>query len=239
LEKQPKGRVQTSGLLGRHDELLPLPVDETPTAMELLDSVGCAAVLLDERAECIAYNARANLLFGIDLKLSGRRITAAHKASNDLLKELIHTSLAGIGFSPKLLLPPVAVQRKEGRPIVAQILHASGATGPNGEPAKAILLLTSLDAPPEIPETRLMLLFALTPAEARLATRLSAGDALEEIARALNISLGTARNQLKSVFSKTATKRQSELVALLWRVSDLAISTSFVPGRAPRSRLAQ
>jgi DNA-binding CsgD family transcriptional regulator len=45
----------------------------------------------------------------------------------------------------------------------------------------------------------------------------------------LNVSLGTARNQLKSIFVKTETNRQAELVALLWRVSDLAVSTSLVP----------
>jgi DNA-binding CsgD family transcriptional regulator len=72
-----------------------------------------------------------------------------------------------------------------------------------------------------------------SPAEARLGARLGTGHALEDIAADLNISLGTARNQLKSIFSKTGTKRQSELVALLWRVSDVAISTSLL-GREPR-----
>ncbi|MGI8568738.1 MAG: helix-turn-helix transcriptional regulator, partial [Methylocella sp.] len=37
-------------------------------------------------------------------------------------------------------------------------------------------------------------------------------------ARELNISRETARNQLKAVFAKTGTHRQSELVALLLQV---------------------
>jgi hypothetical protein len=41
-------------------------------------------------------------------------------------------------------------------------------------------------------------------------------------ARELKISRETARNQLKSVFAKTDTHRQSELVALLFQVRVLA-----------------
>jgi len=89
--------------------------------------------------------------------------------------------------------------------------------------------LTALDPVPELPETRLMLIFRLTPAEARLAARLACGESLEEASERLAVSLGTARNQLKAIFTKTETNRQAELVALLWRVSDLAISASLVP----------
>ena len=74
-----------------------------------------------------------------------------------------------------------------------------------------------------------MLIFRLTPAEARLAARLACGESLEEASERLAVSLGTARNQLKAIFTKTETNRQAELVALLWRVSDLAISASLVP----------
>jgi DNA-binding CsgD family transcriptional regulator len=60
--------------------------------------------------------------------------------------------------------------------------------------------------------------FALTPAEARLAAAVADGRSLESIAESSGVSLTTARNQLKSVLSKTDTHRQSELVALLARL---------------------
>jgi hypothetical protein len=41
------------------------------------------------------------------------------------------------------------------------------------------------------------------------------GTSLEQAAQELNISTETARSQLKAVFAKTDTHRQSELVALL------------------------
>src|SRR3546814_10771525 len=46
------------------------------------------------------------------------------------------------------------------------------------------------------------LAFGLTPAEARLAAQLKRGFALKEAAQALEISVNTARNQLKSIFDK-------------------------------------
>jgi DNA-binding CsgD family transcriptional regulator len=59
--------------------------------------------------------------------------------------------------------------------------------------------------------------FGLTPAEARLAVGLAAGRDLTEIAHAFGVEVGTARTQLKSIFAKTGSHRQGELVALLRR----------------------
>lgn len=58
-------------------------------------------------------------------------------------------------------------------------------------------------------------LFGLTPAEARLAVALAGGASLASYSKHRGISVGTARNQLKQVLSKTSTQRQSELVRTL------------------------
>jgi DNA-binding CsgD family transcriptional regulator len=57
--------------------------------------------------------------------------------------------------------------------------------------------------------------FELTPAEARLALRLVAGETLRSSAQALNIGYETARTTLKSAFHKTGTCRQAELVIVV------------------------
>src|SRR4051812_24609566 len=59
--------------------------------------------------------------------------------------------------------------------------------------------------------------FGLTAAEARLAVRLASGDTLTTAASESTVARETAHNQLKAVFAKTNTHRQSELVALLGR----------------------
>lgn len=58
--------------------------------------------------------------------------------------------------------------------------------------------------------------FGLTPAEARLALELMKGDGLKPCALRLGVSPSTARTHLKHVFEKTGTRRQAELVRLLF-----------------------
>src|SRR5262249_38941832 len=57
--------------------------------------------------------------------------------------------------------------------------------------------------------------FGLTPSEARLALHLVTGETLRSAAAKLHIGYETARTQLKSIFSKTGTCRQAELVVVI------------------------
>jgi DNA-binding CsgD family transcriptional regulator len=57
--------------------------------------------------------------------------------------------------------------------------------------------------------------FGLTPAEARLALHLVAGETLRAAAVKLSISYETARSCLKNIFRKTETCRQIELVLVI------------------------
>jgi DNA-binding CsgD family transcriptional regulator len=67
--------------------------------------------------------------------------------------------------------------------------------------------------------------FGLTQCEATLAAALSAGKTLKQIAKLRGVGIGTVRGQLKSVFVKTATARQPELVAMLSRLA-VAVDSS-------------
>ncbi|HEU0202427.1 MAG TPA: LuxR C-terminal-related transcriptional regulator [Burkholderiaceae bacterium] len=57
-------------------------------------------------------------------------------------------------------------------------------------------------------------LFDLTPAERRVFGLLLADRSPREIAGELRIAVTTVRTHLQSLFAKTGTRRQSELVAL-------------------------
>jgi DNA-binding CsgD family transcriptional regulator len=71
--------------------------------------------------------------------------------------------------------------------------------------------------------------FDLTPSEARLVVRLIAGESLRSCAQALGIKYETVRTYLKSVFQKTKTHRQSELVIVVIRAMSEA---SILPSKA-------
>jgi DNA-binding CsgD family transcriptional regulator/PAS domain-containing protein len=57
--------------------------------------------------------------------------------------------------------------------------------------------------------------YHLTPAEAKLATYLAAGAMPGEVALQTGVRITTIRSQLSSLFAKTGTRRQSELMRLL------------------------
>lgn len=88
------------------------------------------------------------------------------------------------------------------------------------QPAALITLaLPSTDG--DLDLTLIGSMFELTPAEARLAGALMRGETLACIAKALRVSIATVRTQLLSIFAKTETHRQAELIELLMRVTSL------------------
>jgi DNA-binding CsgD family transcriptional regulator len=77
---------------------------------------------------------------------------------------------------------------------------------------------------PRSVEQRLQQAFALTPAEARLAGRIVAGQQLDHIAAELGVRLATLRTQLKRVFEKTETRRQGQLMQIGARLASITES---------------
>ncbi|MDB5817083.1 MAG: transcriptional regulator, LuxR family [Rhizobacter sp.] len=66
--------------------------------------------------------------------------------------------------------------------------------------------------------------FNLTPGEARIAVAVARGATADDMARDHGVSVNTVRTQLKSVFGKTGTTRQADLVSMMAGLSmvDLA-----------------
>lgn len=108
-------------------------------------------------------------------------------------------------------------------PLLARVMPCAGGMERAMDTANAIppiacealLLIADPAAKLQVEPGRLQQLFGLTLAEARLAQALAQGMTLKGYAAGCGITDGTARQQLKSVFAKTDTHRQAELVALL------------------------
>jgi DNA-binding CsgD family transcriptional regulator len=79
----------------------------------------------------------------------------------------------------------------------------------------AAVLISDPDRNGSTPEEILRVLFGLTPAESRLAGTLFGGCSLKEAGDALGTTRNTSATQLKSIFGKTNTRRQSDLMRLM------------------------
>ncbi|HYF17210.1 MAG TPA: helix-turn-helix transcriptional regulator [Ramlibacter sp.] len=76
---------------------------------------------------------------------------------------------------------------------------------------------------PAIDSSLLYAVFGLTPAEARIASLLAEGLSLKEIAEQQGTQHETVRKQLRSIYQKTDTNRQPDLVRLLLHLPHTAV----------------
>ncbi len=111
------------------------------------------------------------------------------------------------------LVIPGANGRRRWLVLVAPLPEASACRLDCPDPSVVVFITDAREQ--EVPEARLAELFGFTPAEARLATRLVAGDTLSEAADTFHVGKETVRMQLRSLMEKTDTNRQAALVRLL------------------------
>jgi DNA-binding CsgD family transcriptional regulator len=76
-----------------------------------------------------------------------------------------------------------------------------------------LVIVEAAETPPRDAAEHTAARHGLTPAETELLRELVAGTTLAHAAEHLARSLNTARNQLQSIFAKTGTHRQAELIA--------------------------
>lgn len=62
-------------------------------------------------------------------------------------------------------------------------------------------------------------LLGLTNAEANLALHISAGYALKDLTKPLNVTEATLRTHLRSIYEKLSVRSQCEMVAKVWKVT--------------------
>ena len=98
-------------------------------------------------------------------------------------------------------------------PVVADTRERLFGRHPGG--IAAIALISDPSAAPRPAADALRRLFRLTPALSRLAAAIAAGRTLSDYADEAGVTEGTARQQLKELFLRTGTSRQTELVRVI------------------------
>ncbi len=104
----------------------------------------------------------------------------------------------------------------DGRPAVLLAQGLRGQSDLSGMPhADAVLFLVRPDEEAPTNAALFQMTFELTAAETRLAERIVGGKSLAEIGEELKVSRETLKSQLHSLFIKTDTRRQGQLIARL------------------------
>ena len=177
-----------------------------------------STIILDHKANVLQANATAQkALDAADgLRVVGGQLVANVSADNKKLQRMIADVLDGGEEEIPGVVEALSVTRGPGKApwgLVVRAVPAGAWIDGKGVPAVAVFVRDP-DGNPHPPAKLAQQLFALTPAETALATQLANGLSLEESAVALGIRHNTARAHLRSIFSKTGARRQTELVRM-------------------------
>lgn len=185
-------------------------------AMQLL---GLPAVALSLDGKAVAMNPLAERLGSRFRFRAFDRVSLVSEAADELLR----AALADTNAKTVRSIPLPA--EGDDAPTIVHLLPIRRSASDIFAAAKSILIVTQI-AKSGAPAAELLAgLFDLTPAESRVARALVSGSSVEQIARQFSVSINTARNQVASLFQKTGTQRQAELVLLFSGVSTLALPT--------------
>lgn len=181
-----------------------------------LFSVHVASILLNASA-CVLDcdpRSRAFLATGGLLDIVNSRLCCSQRSLDVRLDALIRET-AQSGHTMTLLMAP-AERPLQRYSVVFASLHrrSPGAVKPAAG-GSVLCLVAPLDRRRFATARQLMDLFGLSAAEARLARALCHGDSLEDYAADQGLRLPTLKTQLRSIFAKTGTERQSALIRLL------------------------
>ena len=203
-------------LQGRLDKLEQTLIQSS----KLLDLIDFGIVLYDKKANPVFVNDAAQRI--IDRKdgvlLDGRKLSFMDPTADQALQDMVSA----------LYRPDTHISAKTGGTLKVPRTSSTQAYGAVVVPMPAQRDVTGGGASvaiflfdPTANRTAAITLFVssydLSRAEAELAHRLALGDSLEQAAARRGISRNTAKGQLRSIFAKTNTNRQSELVSLLLR----------------------
>ena len=175
-------------------------------------------VILDQDRQVLECNPAATAILEMKdgLRVVGQQLEAAYTNDNRKLQSLVQDAMSKTTGSKASLNQAMSITRPSGRlawGLIVQTISSDQWTEGKQRPSVAIFLRDTegrVDPPVRLAQQ----LFHLTPAETALAIQLANGLSLEDASEALNIRRNTARAHLRSIFSKTGVRRQTELVRI-------------------------
>jgi len=182
---------------------------------QAINRLSCGLVLCDAEARPSWANQAAERAFRDQdaLWLTQGRLTGASTAQTQALRRTI-AEAAQDARAPRSREQCLALKARDGSglQVLVVALEREVSVEPRAGSSEVLVMFSSAGAVPVLAPTLVGALFALSPAESRLAVALCEGRTVNEYAATHGVSVGTARFQLKQVLAKTQAPRQSELV---------------------------
>ena len=189
--------------------------------MACLDSFSCGVILLGPQMQVLAMNRAAERLTksnnGLQVSRSG--LGAERPGETAQLHRLVVAALATSKGRGLDAAGAMTVSRREQSPIHLLVSPVRGIDLGYSDRVGAIVFINDPAQHVHPREETLRAIFGLTTAECRVAVLLADGRATAEIGHMLDVSRNTLKSQLASIYGKTGTSRQSQLVRLLLQLA--------------------
>ncbi len=182
---------------------------------DVLGQLGLAAIAVDRFGLVLDWNRRADACFGDGFRIVSRTLRISDPAAAATY-EGAAARLCWLLDGAPLGCEPFVVKRRTRPHLLVKMVPVSGSARMPFGGARALVLVSPVATAGQAVEPRLLRqAFGLTPSEAGVAARLATGRSLREIAENSGLSVNTVRTHLRTIFEKTRTRRQGELVTLL------------------------
>lgn len=187
---------------------------------EVVERLLPGVVFLDARGRVVGKNRSAAHILAQDrLRLERGFLTSTNRSENEQLRALIRavTVEAPLDARSEDARRVMTVAGREGPPLSLYLVRLIQSARGNDDttPVACIFIGDPSSSASDGLEGSLRQIFGLTPAEAELVSLLTQGRSLKEIAATRRSALSTVRTQIRSVFRKTGTSRQGDLVRLI------------------------
>jgi DNA-binding CsgD family transcriptional regulator len=194
------------------------------------DRLNFGVVLLNERMQVLHLNQAGHAVISRSdgIFISANRQLESYPSARRL--QTLSGWLTTLRDAPVLeqghFLEGCRVVRTEGKRYYsiqcAAVSAASGWTAGN-EAVRYVVFVIDPSALQLPSVARLVEIFGLTRAQARVAREFSTGGSYKEVARRLGVSVETVRSHIKDIYPKTRVNRQADLVRLILSLGESAV----------------
>ncbi|MGD9739261.1 MAG: helix-turn-helix transcriptional regulator [Bauldia sp.] len=190
---------------------------ESDASHQVLNQSRRAILLLDNAHRVVFANETAAIMLSAEdiLGVRGSQVTALNRGDERRFRETVESAVAVPGEQKIMVLHGT----RSDEQVTASVV---GIAAPPASPLDfgivrptTLMIITQRSERTEVAPEFLETVFGFTAKEAQVASLLVSGLELGEVALALSISRETVRHHLKSLFSKTHTHSQRELVHLI------------------------